>query len=89
MVEVKRRLGWNAYLKLCARETLFFNVQQRTCAEAGKGERSRSDREAKSGKEKTRKRWGTIDLYFSVKWSTGHEATNRPDWAIEVLIVTL
>lgn len=40
-------------------------------------------------RKKTRKRWGTIDLYFSVKWSTGHEATNRPDWAIEVLIVAL
>lgn len=58
LVEVKRRLGWNAYLKLCARETLFFNVQQRTCAEAGKGERSRSDREAKSGKEKNKKEMG-------------------------------
>ena len=85
LAEMKRLRGWNAYLELCTRETLLFDVQQRICAEVGEG--SRSDREAKSGKGKTRTSWGTMDLYSSVGWSTGHEATNGPDWAIEVLIM--
>ena len=55
---MKRRRGWNAYLKLCARETLFFDVQQRICAEAGEGEGSRSDREVESGKEKNKSELG-------------------------------